>query len=80
MELLRTTPLSQGKVGFAWRAAVGPALDRATGVRLEGGVLIVETASVEWAREITRSAGMILTRLQRFLGPEEVTELKIRLK
>ena len=31
-QLLRDTPLSDGKVGFAWRAAVGPAVERATKV------------------------------------------------
>ncbi len=33
-ELLKTAPLSDGKVSFAWRAAVGPALDRVTAVKL----------------------------------------------
>jgi hypothetical protein len=45
-ELLRGMPLSDGKVGFAWSTAVGPAFGRATAVRLEGRVLIVETSSV----------------------------------
>ena len=44
-ELLRDTPLSQGKVDFAWKAAVGPAMvggrglgHRAVAVDLEEGV------------------------------------------
>jgi predicted nucleic acid-binding Zn ribbon protein len=78
MELLRTTPLSDGKVGFAWRAAVGPALERATAVKLEDGVLIVETTSVEWAREIRRSSNVILGRLQGFLGKDTVTKIMVR--
>ena len=41
-ELLRDAPLSPGKVGFAWRAAVGPNLERVTSVRLEARILIVE--------------------------------------
>jgi hypothetical protein len=42
-ELLRAAPLSDGKVNFAWKTAVGPALERATAVKLEAGTLIVET-------------------------------------
>ncbi len=64
-ELLRDAPLSDGKVGFAWKAAVGPALDRATAVKLEGRILLVETTSVQWSREIKRSSPLILKRLQR---------------
>jgi predicted nucleic acid-binding Zn ribbon protein len=78
MELLRTTPLSDGKVGFAWRTAVGPALERATAVKLEAGVLIVETTSAEWAREIRRSSSVILGRLQGFLGKDTVTKIVVR--
>jgi hypothetical protein len=33
-EILRAAPLSDGKVGFAWRTAVGPALERLTEVKL----------------------------------------------
>jgi hypothetical protein len=51
-EILRAAPLSDGKVGFAWRAAVGPALERVTAVKLEGRVLLVDTAGVLWSREI----------------------------
>jgi hypothetical protein len=38
-ELLRDAPLSPGKVSFAWRAVVGPGLERETSVRLEGSTL-----------------------------------------
>jgi len=77
-ELLRGTPTSDGKVTFAWKAAVGPAFDRATSVKLEGAVLIVEVASVQWAREIARSKGVILARLQTLLGPDVVTKIVVR--
>ena len=77
-QLLRTAPLSDGKVEFAWRAVVGPALVRATAVKLDGRVLLVEAASVEWAREVTRSSTMILARLQRLLGPETVSGITVR--
>jgi predicted nucleic acid-binding Zn ribbon protein len=77
-ELLRTAPLSEGKVAFAWTAAVGAGLDRATSVKLEHGVLIVETTSAQWSREVQRSAGVILPRLQALLGKDAVRKLEVR--
>src|SRR3990167_7064961 len=79
MQLLRDTPLSDGKVGFAWRAAVGSALERVTAVKLEGSVLIVETPGAQWAREVRRSAGVILPRLQSLLGRDAVTSITTRI-
>ena len=76
--LLRSGPLSPGKVDFAWSAVVGPALQRATAVRLEQGILIVDAASAQWAREVTRSAGIILQRLQALLGADAVREISVR--
>jgi hypothetical protein len=78
MELLRTTPLSEGKVTFAWKASVGPALDRATSVRLEGTTLIVETQGAQWTREIRRSTPVILTRLKTLLGDQTVQSVEVR--
>ena len=78
LHLLRDVPLSGGKVDFAWRAAVGPAVDRATHVKLEGGVLLVETASAVWSREVMRSSPVILRRLQELLGPEAVERIEVR--
>jgi hypothetical protein len=78
MELLRTTPLSPGKVTFAWKAAVGPALDRATAVKLEAGTLIVETTAPEWAREVKRSSGVIMSRLKTLLGDGTVQRIEVR--
>jgi len=77
-ELLRGTPLSPGKVAFAWRAAVGPAVERETSVRLENGTLLVDAASKQWAREVRRSSSIILSRLQKFLGPEAVSAISVR--
>ena len=77
-ELLRDTPLSDGKVAFAWKAAVGPAFDRATAVKLEGTVLIIDASSAQWAREMKRSTGVILGRLQTLLGDAAVTSIKVR--
>jgi hypothetical protein len=77
-ELLRAAPLSDGKVTFAWNAAVGPAVERVTSVKLERTVLIVETQSAQWSREIERSSAVILRRLQALLGADTVTTLRVR--
>jgi predicted nucleic acid-binding Zn ribbon protein len=76
--LLRTTPMSSGKIDFAWKAAVGTAMQRVTSVRLENRLLLVEAASEPWAREVSRSSRVILTRLQALLGEEVVTRIEVR--
>jgi predicted nucleic acid-binding Zn ribbon protein len=78
IELLRGTPLSDGKVTFAWTAAVGPAIERVTHVKLERRVLLVETASTQWSREVMRSSPMILKRLQSLLGADAVERIEVR--
>src|SRR5262245_21093557 len=80
IDLLQTTPLSNGKVEFAWKAAVGPAMERATYVKLEGTELLVDAATVQWGREIARSSRVILSRLQGLLGEEAVTKITVRRK
>jgi hypothetical protein len=80
MELLRNAPLSDGKVTFAWKAAVGPALERATAVKLEAGTLIVDTNGPQWTREVKRSSGVIITRLKTLLGDGTVQKIEIRTK
>ena len=77
-EILRAAPLSDGKVSFAWRAAVGPALERVTAVKLEGRVLLVDTQSPQWSREIMRSSPLILARIQRMLGADAVERIEVR--
>jgi hypothetical protein len=77
-ELLRGAPLSQGKVGFAWRAAVGPAVGKVTTVRLEGRQLLVDAASIPWAREVERSTPVILMRLKTLLGNDAPTSIAVR--
>jgi predicted nucleic acid-binding Zn ribbon protein len=76
--LLRDAPLSDGKVAFAWKVAVGPAMERATAIKLDGTVLIVDVPNVQWAREIRRSSGVILSRLGTLLGRDTVTEIRVR--
>lgn len=78
--LLRAGPLSQAKVEFAWNAAVGPAMQRATSVRLDNGMLFVDAAGAQWAREVSRSTRIILSRLQHLLGPDAVHQITVRTK
>lgn len=77
VELLRGSPTSDGKVTFAWKAAVGPAFDRVTNVKLERRVLLVETASAQWSKEVMRSSPMILKRLQSLLGADVVERIEV---
>jgi predicted nucleic acid-binding Zn ribbon protein len=77
-DICRRGPASPGKIAFAWKAAVGPALERATAVRLEDHVLVIEAASRQWANEVSRSAPVILGRLQRLLGSDVVTGISVR--
>jgi predicted nucleic acid-binding Zn ribbon protein len=78
LRLLQDTPISNGKAGFAWRAVVGPAVGRATHVRLEGRVLLVDTASAQWSREVKRSSPVILERLRELLGAQAVERIEVR--
>lgn len=79
--ILQRQPLSPGKVAFAWRVAVGPAMDRATRPRLtETGTLLVAAADEHWARETTRSLPQIMARLEAFLGPDAVRCVRVRVE
>lgn len=77
-EIVRQAPLSAGKIDFAWRSAVGPAMARTTVVRLEAGVLLVEAQTGQWGSAVMRASSIILTRLQSVLGAEVVTEIRLR--
>ena len=48
-EILRKAPLTPEKVAFAWRSAVGPAVDKATTVDLRNGVLHVQARDAQLA-------------------------------
>ena len=78
IELLRGSPLCDAKVTFAWKAVVGPAFERVTHVKLEQRVLLVETASVQWSKEVMRSSPLILRRLQLLLGDSVVERIEVR--
>jgi predicted nucleic acid-binding Zn ribbon protein len=77
VELLRGSPLSDGKVTFAWKAAVGPGIERVTNVKLERRVLLVETASAQWSQEVMRSSPVILRRLQSLLGTDAIERIEV---
>jgi hypothetical protein len=77
-ELLQAAPMSPGKMTFAWRTAVGPMFEKVTEVRLDGQVLLVDAATVHWAREIRRATPLIVRRLDALLGAGTVTSLSVR--
>jgi hypothetical protein len=76
--LMRDTPVSDAKVAFAWRSAVGKALGRVTSVRLERATLLVEVRDEGWRQEIGRAQKVILERLAALLGAGVVAELRIQ--
>jgi predicted nucleic acid-binding Zn ribbon protein len=76
-EIVRRQPSSPGRTSFAWQLAVGPALARATTVALRDGVLTVRASDERWGLEIARAREVILARLQRVLGPEQVRTLRV---
>ena len=78
--LVRKAPLSPEKVAFAWRSAVGPAMDQATSVACVGGVLHVRARDGAWLREVERSAVLIRSRLDRLLGERVVRYLDVRVE
>ena len=76
-EILSRAPLSEEKVAFAWRAAVGPAVHRVTTIELRDRILRVRTRDASWQREIERSAGVIRARLDALLGAGVVRGLDV---
>ena len=77
-EVIRKAPLTDEKVQFAWRLAVGPAVDKATTVRLApNGTLYVKTTAPAWNDAIAKSFGLIRSRLAHFLGETAVARIDI---
>ena len=75
-EVVRKAPLCDEKVAFAWRLAVGPAVDKSTRVRLaEDGTLYVRAESQAWVDSIRASVGLIRSRLAHFLGEDAVKRI-----
>jgi Dna[CI] antecedent DciA-like protein len=77
--VLRRTPLTREKVAFAWRVAVGPAVDRATMIDLRDNVLYVSAKDPAWHREIERSIPLIRKRLASLLGEHAVRRIQLPL-
>jgi hypothetical protein len=68
-EMIRRQPLSPAKVAFAWRAAAGASVARATRVDLrDDGVLVVIVQDPRWRREIEPALGMLRPKLATLLG------------
>lgn len=75
-EVVRKAPLTDEKVAFAWRLAVGPALGKATSVRLGvDGTLYVVADAPAWRDSIRASIGMIRSRLAHYLGDNTIKRI-----
>jgi hypothetical protein len=75
--VLRKAPLTDEKVSFVWRTAVGPAVDRVTTIELRNGVLHVRAKDAAWQREVKRSSALIRTRLNALLGEAVVRSIAV---
>jgi hypothetical protein len=77
-DVIRKAPLTDEKVQFAWRLAVGPALDKATTVRLAtNGTLYVKAEAPAWNDAIGKSLGIIRSRLAHFLGETTIDRIDL---
>jgi hypothetical protein len=76
--IVRKAPLTPEKVAFAWRSAVGPAIDHATSVDWNDGVLRVRAKDLAWQREVERSAALIRSRLDALLGERVVRYIDVK--
>jgi predicted nucleic acid-binding Zn ribbon protein len=66
------------KLHFAWRVAVGPAIDRATTIQLtEAGVVEVRATDPAWRRELKKTERVLEGRLLELLGPGAVKGVKV---
>jgi hypothetical protein len=75
--VLRKAPLSAEKVAFAWRMAVGPAVDRVTTVEWRDRTLHVRVRDAAWGREVERSAAAVKARLESILGPGTIRWIEV---
>jgi hypothetical protein len=75
--LLRKAPLTDAKVAFAWRSAVGATFDRVTAVTFKDGVLHVRARDAAWQREVERAAGLVRHRLDAILGAGVVKSIDV---
>jgi predicted nucleic acid-binding Zn ribbon protein len=76
--LLARGPMSDGKFEFAWRTAVGPAMERVTKAALrEDGTVEVQVDGAAWRKEVRRSQPVILAKLQGLLSDSVVKKVKV---
>jgi hypothetical protein len=75
--MLERQPMSPGKLQFAWRAAVGPALARAATLEMHDGRITAHASSLQWKKEIDRAKPMIVERLRMLLGRDAVKKLEV---
>ena len=75
--VLRKAPLTDEKIAFAWRSAVGPAVDRGTTISFDSGTLRVTAREPAWLKEIERSMPLIRARLDGLLGSGVVRTITI---
>ena len=75
--ILKKAPLTPEKIAFAWRSAVGAAVDKATAIHLHDGVLHVSVKDTSWQREIERSAAVVRARLASLLGTDVVRYVNV---
>lgn len=75
-DVIRKAPLTDAKVEFAWRLAVGPAVGKATKVRLsQDGTLYVSAETPAWLDGVKQSVGLIRSRLAHYLGETAVKRI-----
>jgi hypothetical protein len=74
-EVIRKAPLTDDKVVFAWRLAVGPAVGRATRVRLDEDGTLHVSAQPAWLDGVRQSVGLIRSRLAHYLGEHAVKRI-----
>jgi hypothetical protein len=77
-QLLRAGTMDQEKLAFAWTAAVGPAVARATAVRWRDDRTVeVTTCDEAWAREIARDLPEIARRLESLVGAGVIADVRL---
>ena len=74
-DVIRKAPLTDDKVSFAWRLAVGPAVGKATKVRLDNQGTLHVSAKPAWLDGVRQSVGLIRSRLAHYLGENVIKRI-----
>lgn len=76
--LLENQPVTESKVGFAWRVAAGETMAAAAAVEWTGdGTLRVTPKTDTWRNEIVRARPIVAERLASLLGRGIVKKISI---